>query len=97
LHLPGIARSLASRKCGFGKNENYVTVDISVVGATTHRYGVFFNIKIWRRSEDTPGLLLIIQSAYALSPEKQLPARGSRRFTRLVELTLLGIKPRPPR
>lgn len=94
--LPLIARELAARKCGFAKNENYVTVDVQTTQGAAGSYGVFFNVM---RVKDDSGLavLLTIQSAYRLDVGKQPPIKGSIKFTRLIELTLDGIKPRAPR
>jgi hypothetical protein len=91
--LPVIARELTTRKCGFAK---YVTTDVPVSEGLTALYGVFFNVL---RVKDTegPAVLLTVQSAYELAPSKQLPIRGSIKFKRLIELTLKGVKPRPPR
>jgi hypothetical protein len=97
VELPTIARSLITRKCGFAKAENYVTVDVRRRGGNALRYGVFFNIKEWKANQGLGCVLVAIQSAYELSPTKQLPLRGNISFTRLVELTLQGIRPRPPR
>ena len=94
--LPTIARELATRRCGYAKSENYVTVDVPVAEGKTALYGVFFNVLRVKDSAG-PAVLLTIQSAYELVLGRQLPMRGSIRFTRLVELTLQGIKPRPPR
>lgn len=94
--LPLIARELATRKCGFAKHNNYVTIDAQTAEGGTGSYGVFFNVL---RVKDADGLavLLTIQSAYELDAGKQPPIRGSIKFTRLIELTLDGTKPRPPR
>lgn len=94
--LPAIARGLASRKCGYAKNENYVTVDVPVTSGGAGCYGVFFNV-LRVKNSDGQAVLLTIQSAYELERGKQLPVSGSIHFTRLVELTLRGVKPRPPR
>lgn len=93
--LPEIARALTDKKCGFAKNENYVSIETPTVEGTTIRYGVFFNVMKAKRAEG-PAVLLTIQSAYELNPRKQLPGRGGIWFRRLIELTLAGIKPRPP-
>lgn len=94
--LPLIARELATRKCGFAKDDNYVTIDVQTESGIIGSYGVFFNTL---RVKDADGLavLLTIQSAYELYAGKQPPIRGSIKFTRLIELTLDGIKPRLPR
>ena len=94
--LPLIVRELAKRKCGYAKHENYVTINVETAEGSTGSYGVFFNV---RRIKDADGLavLLTIQSAYELDAGKQPPIHGSIKFTRLIELTLDGIKPRPPR
>lgn len=94
--LPLIARELATRKCGFAKDDNYVTIDVETGPGVTGSYGVFFNTMRAKRA-DGLAVLLTIQSAYALDTGKRSPMRGSINFTRLVELTLDGIKPRPPR
>jgi len=94
--LPTIARELATRRCGYAKNENYVTVDVPVTEGKTALYGVFFNVLRVKDSAG-PAVLLTIQSAYELALSRQLSMRGSIKFTRLVELTLQGVKPRPPR
>jgi len=57
---------------------------------------VFFNVM---RKKDADGLavLLTVQSAYPLDQGTPDPGRGAVRFTRLVELTLEGTKPLPPK
>jgi hypothetical protein len=95
--LPEIARTLAARKCGFAKDDNYVTVDVQQDCGKTLCYGVFFSVKTWRNGAGVNGLLLVIQRAYELKPEKEAPGRDSISFARLLELTLQGIRPRPPR
>jgi hypothetical protein len=92
--LPDIARNLATSKCGFAKDDNFVTINVDSEGGVSRSYGVFFNVL---RVKDVDGvaILLTIQSAYELRPGKQVPVRGSIKFTRLVELTLEGVKPKP--
>lgn len=95
--LPVIARTLANRRCGYARNDNYVTIDLPATDGGARHYGVFFNVL---RAAMNPGghaVMLTIQSAYALERGRPLPVRGSIHFARLVELTLQGIKPRPPR
>lgn len=94
--LPAIARELATRKCGFAKDENYVTIDVQAEAGETTRYGVFFNVR-QVKDADGPAVLLTIQSAYELAPNKQLPTRGDIKFKTLIGLILKGVKPRPPR
>ncbi|AZG10365.1 hypothetical protein EGT29_22205 [Pigmentiphaga sp. H8] len=67
-----------------------------VTEGKTALYGVFFNVLRVKDSAG-PAVLLTIQSAYELALSRQLSMRGSIKFTRLVELTLQGVKPRPPR
>lgn len=94
--LPLIARELATRKCGFAKHENYVPIDVSTTEGVTGTYGVFFNV-LKVKGADGRAVLLTIQSAYELDKGKHPPIHGSIKFTRLIELTLVGTKPRPPR
>jgi hypothetical protein len=94
--LPLIARELATRRCGFAKHENYVTIDVQTSTGKTGSYGVFFNV-LRVKDAGGPAVLLTVQSAYELHAGKQPPIRGSIKFTRLIELTLEGTKPRPPR
>jgi hypothetical protein len=96
LCLPDVARTLAARKCGFGKAENYVVIDVQTADEMVTQCGVFFNV-MRVKGAGSPAVLLTIQSAYTLNPGKQVPGRGSIGFARLVELTLQGIRPRPPR
>lgn len=96
VRLPTIVRELAIRKCGYAKDENYVTVDVQKADESHVTYGVFFNVRQLKKSEGE-AVQLTVQSAYELAADGKLPSRGSIKFQRLVELTLAGIKPRPPR
>lgn len=91
--LPEIVRGLVSAKCGFAKDDNFVTINVS----KERRYGVFFNAKKWESGAGEKGILLVIQSAYELSPKKDLSMKGSIRFARLLELIWDGTKPKKPR
>lgn len=91
--LPEIVRGLVDNKCGFAKDDNFVTVSVN----GERRYGVFFNVKKWVNGSGEKGILLVIQSAYELSPKKQLSMKGGIRFVRLLELTWDGIKPKKPK
>lgn len=93
LRLPQIIRTLEERQCGFGKNDNYLTVDDS---DSPVRYAVFFNMKRWPKRG--PGaLLLVIQSAYPLELTKPHPSLGRIRFNVLVGHALRGTRPKVPR
>lgn len=94
--LPDIIRALPTRKCEFARQENYVTIDLAPAGGVAARYGVFFNV-MRKKDPDGPAVLLTVQSAYPLDPGTPDPGHGAVRFTRLIELTLEGIKPRPPK
>lgn len=101
--LPQIVRDLPNRHCQFAKQENFVTIDTQSQAGETIRYGVFFNMKRWKEREipvvqdPQAHLLLTVQSAYRLNPDKPTPGTGKITFSRLVELTLEGTRPRPPR
>ncbi|MFC4298857.1 hypothetical protein ACFO0J_12465 [Castellaniella hirudinis] len=94
--LPRLVRDLASASCRFAKSGNYVTVEAVDLNGNRRVYGVFFNVRQWKH-EGGPRILLTVQSAYALSPTQHQPGTGKIRFTRLIELTLEGVKPKPPR
>ncbi|MER1941741.1 hypothetical protein ABS755_13675 [Castellaniella sp. FW104-16D08] len=94
--LPALVRGLASSACQFAKADNYVVVETADQEGNARLYGVFFNVKKWK-AEDGPCVLLTVQSAYPFSPSKPQPGQGKIRFTRLIELTLDGVKPQKPR
>lgn len=94
--LPKIVRTLGLRRCGFAKDDNYVTVDLPTVDGQSIRYAVFFNVKAWKeRGQDS--VLLVVQSAYVLSAGKPNPGKGRVGFNVLLGNVLRGVKPRKPR
>lgn len=93
--LPGLVRALADNHCRYAKNDNYVVIEVEGCDGVSVEYGVFFNVKRWRGGD--PCILLTVQSAYVFDPGRPLPGRGKIHFRRLVELTLDGIRPKPPR
>lgn len=94
-HLPSISRTLSERRCAFAKDENYVTVEVTDIDGSTCRLAVFFNIKRWRQ-QGPLAVLLVIQSAYALDPDKAEPGRGKIGFNVLLGHALRGTRPRRP-
>lgn len=103
--LPEIVRALPERKCEFARNDNFVTIDADGPDGRMRRYGVFFNLKRWKdvggdgkvKENSNADLLLTVQSAYSLSANKGSPGKGKIGFIRLVELTLQGVKAKPPK
>lgn len=93
--LRPIIETLQSRTCGFAKDDNFVTVDVSSHGGTV-RYGVFFNLKRWN-SKGENAVLLVVQSAYGLDPSKPDPSRGKVRLNTLLGHALRGTRAKPPR
>jgi hypothetical protein len=91
--LPTIVRTLCERRCGFGKHENYVTLDLSQAGAA---YAVFFQVKRWRKAGPS-AVLVVVQSAYRLDPGKRLPSTGRISFNALVGHALRETRPKIPR
>ncbi len=93
--LPKIARELDRRPCQFARSQsgvlNYVTVDL----AQSVRYGVFFDLKRWRERGEN-AVLLMVESAYALDPEKGNPGRGRIGLNVLMGHALRSTKPKPP-
>lgn len=90
--LPKIVRTLGMRRCGFAKDDNYVTVDLPTVDGQSIRYAVFFNVKAWKGGRDS--VLLVVQSAYVLSAVKPDPGRGKVGFNVLLGSALRGERPR---
>ncbi|MFP5196418.1 hypothetical protein PQ786_13775 [Alcaligenes faecalis] len=97
MHLPEIAKTLATRQLGFAKDENYVTIDVNDIGDTTVRYAVFLNVKAWKKGEEKNSVLVVIQSAYVLSAGQTIPGKGKVRFSVLLGHALRGTKPKKPR
>jgi len=103
--LPSIVHDLPIKPCLFARDDNFVAIETVSPYGQVLKYGVFFNLKRWKDVDIDPtdaadlkaDVLLTIQSAYCLDPNKTLPGRGKIKFVRLVELTLQGVKPKPPR
>lgn len=103
--LPQIVRTLPQRTCQFARNDNFVTIDAATPDGQMTRYGIFFNLKRWKDArregnidpEYRADVLLTVQSAYSLNPNKSSPGKGKIGFLRVVELTLDGVRPKPPR
>lgn len=83
--LPRLIRSWPSGSppCSKAKEENFVSVDLGG-GA---RYAVFFNVKRWPKMGNN-AVLLVVQSAYALDPEKEDPGKGKYSFSSIIGNTL---------
>jgi hypothetical protein len=94
--LPGIIKGLPKRRCAFAKANNYVTIELGESSGVAMRYGVFFNIRRWEKQGDN-AVLIVVQSAYALDPTKQIPGVGRIGFQALVGHALRGTKPHPSR
>ena len=94
--LREIVRSLQGRSCAFASSENYVTVDVTAENGAMLRYGVFFNLKRWHERGQN-AVLLVVQSAYCLDPQKPNPSRGKIGFNTLLGHALRGTRPRSPR
>jgi hypothetical protein len=95
-HLPTIVRSLATRPCGFGRNDNFVSVDVLGNSGESTRYAVFFNMKRWPRMGPR-SVLLVVQSAYRIQPDKPKPFLGRISFDALIRHALKGTRPKLPR
>ena len=93
--LGDVVRTLQQRPCAFAKDENYVTVDVSRENGPTLRYGVFFNVKRWKEKGPN-SVLVVIQSAYLLDPNKAEPGRGRIGFNVLLGHALRGTQPKKP-
>ncbi|NII05038.1 hypothetical protein [Luteibacter anthropi] len=91
--LRAVVESLKNRQCGFAKDDNYVTVDVTDVPGQSIRYGVFFNVKRWRE-RGASAVLLVVQSAYALDHGKAAPMQGKIRLNVLLGHALRGTKPK---
>lgn len=92
--LGEIVRSLQARPCAFASDDNYVTVDVTTPAGVALRYGVFFNVK---RVNEPNVVLLVVQSAYCLDPQKPQPAKGKIGFNVLLGHALRGTRPKRPR
>jgi hypothetical protein len=95
LELPGIVRTLESRRCEFARRLrrriNYVTVDVKN-GAG---YAAFFDLRRFDKAGPN-AVHLMVQSAYVLDPNKPAPGRGRIHFHALLGHTLRGTTPRYP-
>lgn len=81
LRLPEIVRSWPEGRppCSRAKDENYVSIDLG----SGDRYAVFFNVKRWT-AIDKNSVLLVVQSAYLLSPQKAPPGKERFSFTSII-------------
>lgn len=86
--LPDIVRTLPGRRCGLAKNDNFLTIDLPKEGL---RYGVFFNVRRLK-SAGPNSVELVVQSAYALDPEKSLPPSQPVTFATILGKALSGAK-----
>jgi hypothetical protein len=95
LELPGIFRSIETRRCEFARGRrsaiNYVVVEAS----NGDEYAAFFDVRRFRKvGEDA--IHLMVQSAYVLDRNKPAPGQGRIHFRVLLEHTLRGRSPRRP-
>lgn len=86
--LPDIVRTLPARRCGLAKNDNFLTIDLPKEGL---RYGVFFNVRRLK-SAGPNAVELVVQSAYALDPDKSLPPSQPVTFATILGKALTGAK-----
>lgn len=100
--LPEVVRTLDRRKCFHAKAINYLTLGEPEGLPAGHEYQVYFNLKRWKGKEEKGGrpvILIIVQSAYAVSCD-QAP-RGRRRqpvgFNVLINAAMEERKPRAKR
>lgn len=95
--LPAIARTLATRSCFFARDDNFVTIDLptNAGNGPPVQYAVFFNVKLMKEEPNT--VMLVIQSAYQLSPGKSSLSTEKIRFKVLLGHALRGSKPQKPR
>jgi hypothetical protein len=84
--LPDIVRALPGRRCGLAKNNNFLTIDLPKDGL---RYGVFFNVRRLK-SAGPDAVELVVQSAYALDPDKSLPPSQPVTFATILGKALTG-------
>ena len=93
--LPGIFRSLETHRCEFARGMsgriNYVTVET----AGGERYAAFFDLRLFQKV-GPDAVHLMVQSAYALDPNKPAPGKGRIHFHTLLGHTLRGTTPRSP-
>lgn len=104
--LRRIVENLVTRQCRFAKHENFLVVEIITADGQTIEYGVFFNVKRLKRSEPLnpplpeplPELLLVVQSAYKLDPEKSRPHGHDKiHFKALIGHAVRGTSPKRKR
>ena len=93
--LPEILRSLEKRACEFATSLsgrlNFVTVDLG----QGVRYGVFFDLKRWLK-KGSDAVLLVVESAYELAPDKPHPGKGRIGFSALLGHAIRGTRPKQP-
>jgi len=85
--LPEIIRHVIEgrQSCERTAADNYVAVRLD----SGERYGVFFNLKRWKR-HGSNSVLLLVQSAYPLDPRKPHPGKGRYSFNLLLGEILRG-------
>jgi hypothetical protein len=95
LELPGIIRTLETRRCEFargtGGRVNYVTVET----ANGDLYAAFFDLRRLKKAGPN-AVHLMVQSAYVLDPWKPSPGKGRIHFHALLGHVLRSTIPRPP-
>jgi hypothetical protein len=95
LELPGIIRTLETRRCEFARGErsniNYVTIEL----ASGDRYAAFFDLRRFKKVGPN-AVHLTVQSAYVLDPNKPSPGSGRIHFHALLGHALRGTIPRRP-
>lgn len=85
--LPNLIKSLMTRTCYFGDQDNFVTIDLS----SGEKYNVYFQVF---KAADRPRLRLSVRSAYIREQQDKL---GRVAFGLILKNTQQGKRLRPPR
>jgi hypothetical protein len=91
--LPGIFRTIESRRCEFAQGLRSRTNYVVVATSRKQQYAAFFDL-LHASPADTVHLL--VQSAYVLRAEKAAPGKGRIHFHALLGHVLRGTTPRRP-
>lgn len=100
--LRQIIESMVTRQCRFAKHDNYASIEIVDDDGQKSEYGIFFSIRKLKPSDrldpplepPQPQLLLVVQSAYRLDPDKPQPYSNEKiHFNSLVGHVLRGTTP----
>lgn len=95
LELPGIFRSIETRRCEFARGRSAAINYVVFESSHGERYAAFFDLRRFGKAGDD-AVHLMVQSAYVLDRNKPAPGNGRIHFRVLLEHLLRGRRPRQP-